>query len=133
MCVCVCYLTFYVQVRLVLRELPSIGSGAAVRVPVSYAAMVDRGLATAERTARMLAMDESAPRLFVQDYLKLLGDSDGTSFGRILDMKGLKRSAQQPLMDEFYSQCPSAAAAAAAAAAEGKTSTGRFGKLMKRF
>ena len=49
------------------------------------------------------------PNLFVEDYIKLVGTEDGLKgFQKTLEMRGLKKSEQQPLLEAYVllPRCP---------------------------
>ena len=66
--------------------------------------MVIKGMTRAEMILKVV-MDASDTNVkYVNQYLRLLPDSDAAEFQKILDMKGIRRSDQQQLIDLFKTQ-----------------------------
>eukprot|EP00045_Choanoeca_perplexa_P013840 m.158760 g.158760 ORF g.158760 m.158760 type:complete len:855 (+) comp16474_c0_seq1:115-2679(+) len=93
------------MIRMVLMELPSIGSVTARRAPAHYSKLVTEHMAKAEMILKVMMSPFEPPELYVQDYVKLVGDEDGLpGFQKLLDMRGLKKSEQQPLIAAYKAQ-----------------------------
>eukprot|EP00052_Salpingoeca_macrocollata_P024764 m.223021 g.223021 ORF g.223021 m.223021 type:complete len:878 (+) comp22314_c4_seq5:1676-4309(+) len=121
------------SVRMLLLEMPSIGSAVARKPPTSYTRFVTSGMTKSEMILKVLMSPHDPPNLYVQDYLKLIGEEEGLpAFQRILDMKGLKKGEQHALLEAFRVAAPSAAGvsstpanAAAGAGAAGGSEDGK--------
>eukprot|EP00055_Hartaetosiga_balthica_P000960 m.137889 g.137889 ORF g.137889 m.137889 type:complete len:853 (-) comp12605_c0_seq1:139-2697(-) len=90
------------SLRLVLNKLPSMGSDVARKPPMAYTKIVTRGLHQADMLLKIVLAPHDAAEVFVQDFYKLLGESDQiVSYQKVLELKGLKKSEQQPLLTAF--------------------------------
>ena len=88
--------------RMVLLELPSCGTAVARKAPPSFTRKVAAGMSKAEMILKVVMAPHDPANLFVEDYLKLVGEDDGLAgFQKILDMKGLKKSEQAPLVEAY--------------------------------
>lgn len=129
-----------------LLKLPSIGSAVARNPPGSYTKIVTKGMSKAEMLIKVVMAPHDPPKLYVEDYLKLIGDAEGIAvFQKVLDMKGLSKKEQGPLLEAFRDLAPSESASgkdssAAPAAKEASKSTRakmlsnkKLERLMKRF
>jgi hypothetical protein len=83
-----------------LLDLPIHGS-AVKSAPVTYTKAIIRGMTKAEMILKVVLVPHNPVDAFIESYLKLLPDSDTTEFMRILDMKGVKRSDSNYLLDQF--------------------------------
>ncbi|EGD75791.1 hypothetical protein PTSG_07909 [Salpingoeca rosetta] len=94
----------------VLTQLPSVDAAAARKPPAAYTRIVNRGLGQAETLLKLLMAPHDPPGIFVQDYTKLIGDDEPlVPFAKILDMKGLRKAEQQPLLAAYREQVGEAA------------------------
>eukprot|EP00041_Stephanoeca_diplocostata_P000373 m.14441 g.14441 ORF g.14441 m.14441 type:complete len:903 (-) comp10450_c0_seq1:269-2977(-) len=140
------------SVKMLLLELPTIGSATARRPTSSYTRYVTKGLTGAEMILKVVMAPHEPPQLYVEDYIKLVGDDEGiTQLQKILDMKGLRKSEQQPLLDAYRAISPAGGAEslagsdraksgsagsgtkAAAASSTKRSSIRKLERLMKRF
>ena len=145
------------SIRMLLTELPSIGAATARKPPASYMRFLLKGMNRAETIVKIVMAPHEPAKLFVEDYLKMVGDKDEdvslTSFQRILDMKGLRKSEQSALVEAFHSLAPEASSSSsttanrahrggggdgrgargAGAGSKGNTNLRKLEKLMKRF
>ncbi|KAF9931942.1 Vacuolar protein sorting-associated protein 53 [Linnemannia zychae] len=88
-------------VKTILVEVPNLGLENAGPVPSSFVKFVTRGLGKVE-TILKTAMSPHEPHdMFIDHYFLLIGDRNLSNFQRILELKGLKRSDQQAMMDAF--------------------------------
>lgn len=66
--------------------------------------MVVKGMTRAEMILKVVMDASETNAKYVAQYNRLLPDSDPSEFQKILDMKGVRRSDQQPLVDLFRAQ-----------------------------
>eukprot|EP00730_Choanoeca_flexa_P002597 TRINITY_DN11107_c0_g1_i5.p1 TRINITY_DN11107_c0_g1~~TRINITY_DN11107_c0_g1_i5.p1 ORF type:complete len:881 (+),score=282.96 TRINITY_DN11107_c0_g1_i5:79-2643(+) len=133
--------------RTALMELPSVGSATARRAPAHYAKFVREHMLKAEMILKFLMnpVTDVDPSLYVQDYVQLVGSEDGLAgFQRVLEMKGLKKSEQQPFLTYYKAQMQPGELAAQEAAKKTRKKSGssspkrsynlrKLEGLMKRF
>ncbi|NXN99220.1 VPS53 protein, partial [Rhinopomastus cyanomelas] len=89
------------SLKMVLLDLPSIGSQVVRKAPASYTKIVVKGMTRAEMILKVVMAPHEPPAVFVDNYIKLLADCSNDTFQKILDMKGLKRSEQSSMLDLF--------------------------------
>uniref|UniRef100_A0A8D2NCU1 Vacuolar protein sorting-associated protein 53 homolog n=1 Tax=Zonotrichia albicollis TaxID=44394 RepID=A0A8D2NCU1_ZONAL len=95
------------SLKMVLLDLPSIGSQVVRKAPASYTKIVVKGMTRAEMILKVVMAPHEPPVVFVDNYIKLLADCSTDTFQKILDMKGLKRSEQSSMLDLFRLRLPS--------------------------
>ncbi|XP_060115276.1 vacuolar protein sorting-associated protein 53 homolog isoform X1 [Heteronotia binoei] len=94
------------SLKMVLLDLPSIGSQVVRKAPASYTKIVVKGMTRAEMILKVVMAPHEPPVVFVDNYIKLLADCSTDTFQKILDMKGLKRSEQSSMLDLFRQRLP---------------------------
>ncbi|NXL13657.1 VPS53 protein, partial [Setophaga kirtlandii] len=94
------------SLKMVLLDLPSIGSQVVRKAPASYTKIVVKGMTRAEMILKVVMAPHEPPVVFVDNYIKLLADCSTDTFQKILDMKGLKRSEQSSMLDLFRLRLP---------------------------
>ncbi|XP_054857331.1 vacuolar protein sorting-associated protein 53 homolog [Eublepharis macularius] len=94
------------SLKMVLLDLPSIGSQVVRKAPASYTKIVVKGMTRAEMILKVVMAPHEPPVVFVDNYIKLLADCSPDTFQKILDMKGLKRSEQSSMLDLFRQRLP---------------------------
>ncbi|ELU07898.1 hypothetical protein CAPTEDRAFT_132286, partial [Capitella teleta] len=102
----------------VLQDLPSLGSQVARKAPASYTKIVVKGMTKAEMILKVVMSPHEPPQVFVDNYIKLLTESDLHEFQRILEMKSLRRNDQVMMTDLYRSRNPTAAAGPAGGGGE---------------
>ncbi|KAF9167075.1 Vacuolar protein sorting-associated protein 53 [Actinomortierella ambigua] len=96
-------------VKTLLIELPTMGldlptptpAAAAAAAPATFVRFVQRGLGKVETILKTTMRPHEPVEMFIDHYFLLIGDRHQGNFQRILELKGLKRSEQQPMMDLF--------------------------------
>ncbi|XP_024364577.1 vacuolar protein sorting-associated protein 53 A [Physcomitrium patens] len=83
-------------VKTLLLEVPSLGGQA--NTPASYTKYVAREMGKAEHLLKVILSPMEA---IADTYRALLPEGSGADFQRILDLKGVKRTDSQPLIDRF--------------------------------
>uniref|UniRef100_A0A8C2KEQ8 Vacuolar protein sorting-associated protein 53 homolog n=1 Tax=Cyprinus carpio TaxID=7962 RepID=A0A8C2KEQ8_CYPCA len=94
------------SLKTVLLDLPSIGSQVVRKAPASYTKIVVKGMTRAEMILKVVMAPHEPSVVFVDNYIKLLADSNPETFQKILDMKGLKRSEQSTMLELFRQRLP---------------------------
>lgn len=95
------------MLKTVLLDLPSIGSQVVRKAPASFTKVVVKGMTKAEMILKLVMASAEPDICFVEQFCKLLPESDITEFQRILDMKGLKTNEKNNLMNLFRPKNPS--------------------------
>eukprot|EP00800_Vazella_pourtalesii_P019401 TRINITY_DN6566_c0_g1_i1.p1 TRINITY_DN6566_c0_g1~~TRINITY_DN6566_c0_g1_i1.p1 ORF type:complete len:652 (-),score=146.06 TRINITY_DN6566_c0_g1_i1:61-2016(-) len=83
-----------------LLELPSIGQQVK-KAPASYQSIVTRGFTRIDRILKVTMTPHENSELFIEEYLKLVEEREQSEFQKILEMKGLKRTEQNALMELY--------------------------------
>ncbi|XP_054718970.1 vacuolar protein sorting-associated protein 53 homolog [Uloborus diversus] len=91
------------MLKTMLLDLPSLGSVTLRKPPPIYTKIVVKGMTKAEMILKVVMAPHENAENFVDNYMKLLPESDITEFQKVLDMKGLKRSEQNVMTDIFRS------------------------------
>lgn len=94
------------SLKMVLLDLPSIGSQVVRKAPASYTKIVVKGMTRAEMILKVVMAPHEPSVVFVDNYIKLLSDCNTETFQKILDMKGLKRSEQSGMLELFRQRLP---------------------------
>ncbi|XP_032119340.1 vacuolar protein sorting-associated protein 53 homolog isoform X4 [Sapajus apella] len=75
------------SLKMVLLDLPSIGSQVVRKAPASYTKIVVKGMTRAEMILKVVMAPHEPLVVFVDNYIKLLTDCNTETFQKILDMK----------------------------------------------
>ncbi|XP_036925652.1 vacuolar protein sorting-associated protein 53 homolog [Sturnira hondurensis] len=94
------------SLKMVLLDLPSIGSQVVRKAPASYTKIVVKGMTRAEMILKVVMAPHEPSVVFVDNYIKLLSDCNTETFQKILDMKGLRRSEQSGMLELFRQRLP---------------------------
>ena len=100
------------SLKTVLLDLPSIGSQIQRKAPASYTKMVVKGMAKAEMIIKIVMQPIHPASLYIEQYLKLLPETNAIEFHKILDMKSIKRIEQQQLLDLYKKSAPQSSSSA---------------------
>ncbi|XP_047142430.1 vacuolar protein sorting-associated protein 53 homolog isoform X1 [Hydra vulgaris] len=95
------------SIKTVLLDLPTLSSAIQRKPPASFTKVVNKGMTKAEMILKIVMSSHTTQVSFVESYIKLLADADTSNFQKLLDMKGLKRSEQNALLDIFKTQMAS--------------------------
>ncbi|ESO10106.1 hypothetical protein HELRODRAFT_72764 [Helobdella robusta] len=106
------------SLKMILQELPSKGLQDERQAPASYTKIVVKGMTRAEMILKVVMSPYEPLNAFVDNYIKLLPESDTTELQKILDMKGLKRTDQNVVMDTYRSKAPLLTTATSATTSE---------------
>lgn len=94
------------SLKTILLNLPSIGSQVIRKAPASYTKVVVKGMTKAEMIIKVVMAPISPSNTFLEQFLKLLPDSNLIELHKILDMKGLKRADQTSLVELYKRSAP---------------------------
>ncbi|XP_036370846.1 vacuolar protein sorting-associated protein 53 homolog isoform X2 [Octopus sinensis] len=94
------------SLKTVLQDLPSLGSRVLRKAPASFTKIVNKGMTKAEMVLKMVMSPHEPAQAFVDNYMRLLTDSDLAEFQKVLEMKALKRSEQNTLMELYKARIP---------------------------
>lgn len=94
------------SLKTILLDLPSIGSQVNRKPPTSYTKIVVKGMTKAEMILKVVMAPTEPDTSFVDQFLKLLPDSDISEFQKILEMKGLKATEKNHLTSLFQPMNP---------------------------
>lgn len=90
------------SLKSVLIELPTLGAAVTRKAPASYTKLVNTGMEKAELIVKIVMSPHDHAEEFVSHYLSIMhGDNDTNNFHKILEMKGLRKSEQNALLDLF--------------------------------
>ncbi|CDW54396.1 Vacuolar protein sorting-associated protein 53-li ke protein [Trichuris trichiura] len=85
-----------------LANLPVVGSIAGRKPPEAYTKVVLKGMTKAEMILKLVMAPIDCADSFVEQYLKLLPESDVSEFQKVLDMKSVRRADQSSLMQIYH-------------------------------
>jgi len=96
------------SIKTVLLDLPSIVDSGQVKLPPgarkppqSYTKLVIKGMTRTEMVLKVVMSPLDPTEAFVEQYLRLVQDPDGSELSKLLDMKGIKRSEQSQIIELF--------------------------------
>ncbi|KAI9263263.1 Vps53-like protein [Phascolomyces articulosus] len=87
--------------KTLLLDIPLMGVEGAVTVPTLYGKLVSKGISKAETILKTVMTPMDPIDGYVENYIFLIADSNMTNFSRILELKGVKKPEQGPLLDAF--------------------------------
>ncbi|KAF9570850.1 Vacuolar protein sorting-associated protein 53 [Mortierella alpina] len=88
-------------VKSLLIEIPNLGLESSTQVPTSFVKFVNRSLGKIETILKTAMSPHEPVDMFIDHYFLLIGDNNLPNYQRILELKGLKRTEQQPMVDLF--------------------------------
>ncbi|CAB0032556.1 unnamed protein product [Trichogramma brassicae] len=89
------------MLKTALLDLPSAGSSVQRKAPAMYTKVVIKGMSNAEMLLKVVMAPTDSPSCFADQCKKLLPDLKMPEFQKILDMKGLRKTEQTQLIEEF--------------------------------
>ncbi|XP_075232091.1 vacuolar protein sorting 53 [Lycorma delicatula] len=89
------------MLKTILLDLPSIGSSVNRKAPASYTKVVVKGMTRCEMILKVVMAPTEPDTSFVDQFLKLLPESDIQEFQKVLEMKGLKTADRNHLINMF--------------------------------
>ncbi|KAG1455215.1 hypothetical protein G6F46_007864 [Rhizopus delemar] len=96
------------SMKTLLMEIPltSYSDGSPKVVPTSYGRIVSKGISKVEGILKTIMSPMEPYEAYVENYLLLIKDKHPSNFGRLLDLKGIKKPDQGPLMDMLQKRIP---------------------------
>ncbi|XP_059139225.1 vacuolar protein sorting-associated protein 53 homolog [Physella acuta] len=94
------------SLKTVLLELPGLGSQVLRKAPASFTKIVVKGMTKAEMILKVVMSPQNPPQGFVDNFIRLLADSDINDFQRVLEMKGVRRGDQSSLVEMYRARVP---------------------------
>ncbi|KAF9326080.1 Vacuolar protein sorting-associated protein 53 [Podila minutissima] len=88
-------------VKSLLIDIPNLGLETTAPVPTSFVKFVNRGLGKVETILKTAMSPHEPLEMFIDHYFLLISDRNLSNFQRILELKGLKRTDQQQMVDIF--------------------------------
>ncbi|KAJ3139392.1 Vacuolar protein sorting-associated protein 53 [Physocladia obscura] len=107
------------------------GSPDKVPPPAAFLKILGKGVLKVEQLLKVVLRSVDPPAGIVETYILLFPDGDSTGFQKILDLKGLKRAEQQPIL-ECYQQRVGVSADASIGNKTNIASKFKFGKMWGR-
>lgn len=93
------------SLKVILLDMPSIGSQIKHKSPTNYTKYVISGMKRAELIIKCCMCPTRPHQQFVEQYVKLLPEATAIQeFQKLLDMKSIKRNEQQLILDIFKKQ-----------------------------
>ncbi|KAL6259695.1 hypothetical protein P5V15_009610 [Pogonomyrmex californicus] len=89
------------MLKTALLDFPSTGYQVQRKAPVTYTKVVVKGMANAEMILKIVMSPIESPSDFVKQCNIRLPGLQASEFQKILDMKGLKKTDQTPLLEQF--------------------------------
>ena len=83
-----------------LLQLPTMDSLAAAKPPSVYTKPLTKAVAQVEAVLKLVSLDADPEALVVQ-YVKLVPEHSAAQLGRILELKGVRRSEQSAFVDAY--------------------------------
>ncbi|XP_065054602.1 vacuolar protein sorting-associated protein 53 homolog [Rhopilema esculentum] len=124
------------SLKTVILDLTSLGSNVPRKPPASFTKIVAKGMSKAEMILKVVMSPHDPPGGFVENYIKLLNDSDTANFQKLLEMKGLKRNEQHSMLELFRSKIsvgnPGAAESGSGTPEQESSRIKRLEKLIKK-
>uniref|UniRef100_A0A7E4W585 Vacuolar protein sorting-associated protein 53 homolog n=1 Tax=Panagrellus redivivus TaxID=6233 RepID=A0A7E4W585_PANRE len=133
--------------KMFLLNMPSVESSVVTKPPTIYTTTVTKTMTKAEMVLKVVMSDLSKPEDFVQNYARLVPESDSAELQKILEMRNTRRSEQQQVLAIYRkeiegidpppttaSNMPSALSAVMSIATDGigDSSMRRLEKLVKK-
>ncbi|TKR77009.1 hypothetical protein L596_018061 [Steinernema carpocapsae] len=91
-------------IKVLLLNLPSIESAIQTKPPTVYTTSVQKTITKVEMILKIVMADIRSPEDFVGKYVQMLPDSDSAELQKILEVRGLRRSDQTPIIQLYRVQ-----------------------------
>ncbi|KAI9138891.1 Vps53-like protein [Paraphysoderma sedebokerense] len=94
-------------VKTILLNMPNIGSDEPSAPPSTYAKIITKHLSKTEMMLKVILAPHDPPEGLVDNYAMLFPEKKLGTFQKILDLKGLRKSEMQAIIDIFLQKYPS--------------------------
>ncbi|KAG9295649.1 hypothetical protein G9A89_002967 [Geosiphon pyriformis] len=84
-----------------LLEMPTLGMENPAPTPNTFVKIINRGISKIETILKLILTPHEPPDGLVENYLLLVADRNPNNIQKIMDLKGLKKFEQQPIIDIF--------------------------------
>nr|CAG4651629.1 EOG090X024P [Triops cancriformis] len=111
------------MMKSLLLDLPSLESLVKRKPPASYTKVVSKGMTRIELMLKLCIDQSDTPDRFIDQYIKLLPDSDLQELQRLLELKGVRRADQQFMTEIYLSRIPAVTTSADNAAVTSSPTT----------
>uniref|UniRef100_A0A914DRA7 Vacuolar protein sorting-associated protein 53 homolog n=1 Tax=Acrobeloides nanus TaxID=290746 RepID=A0A914DRA7_9BILA len=99
-----------------LLTMPSVESSVVTKPPTMYTNSVNKIMSKAEAILKIVMTEISKPEDFIVHYARMLPESDSNELQKILEMRNMRRSEQQQLIQLFRTRIEGASATTNASA-----------------
>jgi len=94
------------SLKTVLLDLPSLVDSGQVKpvgrkAPQAFTKVVVKGMTRAEMILKVVMSPLEPAKAFVEQYVRLVQDTDPAELGKLLEMKGVRRSEQTPYLELY--------------------------------
>ncbi|KAI7862352.1 Vps53-like protein [Spinellus fusiger] len=86
-------------IKTLLMDIPFMRPEGSMTIPTSYAKLVNKGISKVEAILKIVMTPIDPIDGYIENYIFLIGDKHMVNFTRILDLKGLKKPEQSPLVE----------------------------------
>ncbi|KAI8983955.1 Vps53-like protein [Mycotypha africana] len=90
------------SLKTLLMEIPTLGSTEGTPTTLTNSRIVNRGISKVEAILKTVMSSIEPPEGYVENYLLLVSDKHDGNFTRLLDLKGVKKTEQNPLLEMFH-------------------------------
>ncbi|KAI9260205.1 Vps53-like protein [Sporodiniella umbellata] len=96
------------SIKTLLMEIPLIGfsDGSPQTVPTSYGRIINKNTSKVEAVLKTIMSPIEPYEAYVENYLLLIRDKNASNFVRLLELKGIKKPEQAPLLDMLQRRVP---------------------------
>ncbi|KAH6562867.1 hypothetical protein BASA61_002999 [Batrachochytrium salamandrivorans] len=94
------------SLKIILTEMSTLDSDPPIQPPPAYIKILGRGITKIEQLLKVVLRPQDPTDVLVDTYNLLYQDYSASNFQRILELKGLRRSEMQPILDVFQIKIP---------------------------
>ncbi|CAG8488671.1 3009_t:CDS:10 [Ambispora gerdemannii] len=84
-----------------ILEIPTLGIVNPAPPPTTFVKIVNKGISKIETILKLVLTPHEPPDGLVSNYILLIGDRNPANIQKILDLKGIKKIEQQPIINMF--------------------------------
>ncbi|KAI8924441.1 Vps53-like protein [Entophlyctis helioformis] len=90
----------------ILLEMSTLGADPPTQPPPAYVKILSKGISKVEQLLKVVLRPQDPPDILVDTYNLLYQDYNTANFQKILELKGLRRSEMQQILDVFQIKIP---------------------------